>query len=211
VSLRPEWWPDHRRSPESSVFLAERRQRHPRFVHAVLEDARVHAQCRREPIHPTSRKAAAVEAVRLAVISDAFLAQAMYRAKAALQRRGVPLLPAICHRLAITLGQVCIGDPVVMAAGVYLVHGQVVIDGLTEIGHRTRIAPFTTVGLRAGGLFGPTIGSNVAVGTGSRLLGDISIGDGAVIGANSVVIRDVEQRTTVAGVPATLILARDQL
>jgi serine O-acetyltransferase len=208
VSIRPAWWPDHRRTPEAAAFLAERRQRHPPFVHAVLEDARFHAKCRREPIHETSRKAAAVEAVRLAVISDAFLAQALYRAKAASQRRQIPLLPAVFHRLAIMSGQVCIGDPVVMAAGVYLVHGQVVIDGITEVGPNTRIAPFTTLGLRAGDFFGPTVGRNVQIGTGSRVLGSITIGDGAVIGANSVVINDVEQRTTVAGVPAKIIPVR---
>lgn len=202
---RPDWWPDHRRPPEAVEFLRERRRRHPLFVDAVLADARVHAQYRREPIHPTSRKAATVEAVRLAFISDAFLAQTMYRAKAALLRREVPLLPAVFHRLAIMTGQVCIGDPVVMAPGVYILHGQIVIDGLTEVGSDTRIAPFVTLGLRSGDFFGPTVGRNVRIGTGSRLLGAITVGDGAAIGANSVVLGDVERRTTVAGVPARVI------
>jgi serine O-acetyltransferase len=210
VSIRPEWWPDHRRHPVAKAFIDERRERHPEFVHAVLEDARFHARCRQEPIQSSSRKAAAAEAVRLAIISDAFLAQAMYRAKAALQRRRVPLLPAVCHRLAIVLGQVCIGDPVVMAPGVYLVHGQVVIDGLTEIGEGTRIAPFVTLGLRAGVIVGPTVGRNVHIGTGSRVIGAITIGDGAIIGANSVVVRNVDPRTTVAGVPAKELPARDR-
>lgn len=202
MTLRPSWWPVHDREPDAAAFLRERRSRHPRFVDAVLADARIHATYRREPVRSDSKKAAAAEAIRLAVISDAFLAQAMYRAKAALQRRGVPVLPSLFHRLAIMCGQVCIGDPVVMAPGVYILHGQVVIDGLTEIDTEVRLAPFVTLGLRDGDYSGPTIERNVHIGTGARLLGPIRVGVGATIGANSVVIGDVASRSTVAGVPA---------
>ena len=53
--------------------------------------------------------------------------------KAAGQRLGIPILPRLLHRIAMLSAQVSIGDPVVVEAGVYLIHGQVVIDGLTEI------------------------------------------------------------------------------
>jgi serine O-acetyltransferase len=171
----------------------------------VLADARVHARHRGEPIHPTSRRAALVEAIRLAVISDAFLGQACYRAKAAAQRRRIPILPAVMHRLAIITGQVCIGDPVVMEAGVYLLHGQVVIDGLTRVGAGSRIAPFVTIGLKTGNFGGPTLGRGVAVGTGSRVLGSITLGDGSTVGANAVVLDDVAPGATVVGVPARVL------
>ena len=52
-------------------------------------------------------------------VSDAFLAQACYRAKARLQSLGVPVLPFIAHRLAMMTAQVCIGDPVVVRPGIY--------------------------------------------------------------------------------------------
>ena len=59
-----------------------------------------------------------------------------------------------------------IGDPVLVHPGVYLIHGQVVIDGFSEVHSGTVIGPFVTVGLRAGGLLGPTIGPNASLGTG---------------------------------------------
>ncbi len=134
--------------------------------------------------------------------SDAFFAQSLYRLKARLQALGVPLLPRLCHRLSIVIGQITIGDPVVIEPGVYINHGLVVIDGLTEIAGGARIAPFTSIGLVAGSIVGPKIGPDVQFGTGARVLGPIAIGAGAVIGANAVVVRDVEAGATVVGVPA---------
>ena len=178
------------------------RARHPRFGEAVVADAAVTAEHRGERHEFRSRADAAVQILRLMWQSDAFLAQALYRAKARLQALGVPLLPRLCHRLAMITGQVSIGDPVVVAPGLYLLHGQVVIDGVTEIGSRARIAPFVTVGLRKGDIFGPRIGSDVEIGTGAKVLGRISVGDGAAIGANAVVIDSVKPGATVVGSPA---------
>ena len=48
----------------------------------------------------------------------------------------------------------------------YLLHGQVVIDGLVEIGPGAAIAPWVTIGLRAGDVQGATIGRDVNIGTG---------------------------------------------
>ena len=67
--------------------------------------------------------------------------------------------------------QVSIGDPVVMEPGVYIVHGQVVIDGLVEIRRGAVISPLVTVGLRGGDVGGPTIGPGVSIGTGAKVLG----------------------------------------
>ncbi len=100
------------------------------------------------------------------------------------------------------IGQVCIGDPVIIGPGLYLAHGQVVIDGLVRIGQRTVIFPWSTIGLRAGNWTGPTIGNSVTIGSGARVLGAISIGDGANIGANAVVLDDVSKGSTVVGMPA---------
>ena len=93
-----------------------------------------------------------------------------------------------------------------MAPGVYVVHGQVVIDGVVEIGAGAVISPFVTIGLRAGDISGPRIGADVSIGTGAKLLGPIVVGLGARIGANAVVLEDVAPRTTVVGVPARVVL-----
>lgn len=186
----------------SGDFWRDLRARHPSLREALLADARIAAHYRGERHEFTSGADASRQMLRLALVSDAYLAQALYRLKASLQRRGVPLLPRIAHRFAMLFGQVSIGDPVVVAPGVYLIHGQVVIDGVIEIHEGVVIAPFVTIGLRAGDVRGPTIEQGVNIGTGAKVIGPVHIGAGATIGANAVVLDDVPAGATVVGAPA---------
>jgi serine O-acetyltransferase len=186
-------------------FLRARRAEHPSFVEAVVADARLAAAFRGERADFVSTLDTVAQALRLTWVSDAFGAQVCYRAKAALQARGVPVLPSLLHRLAIVWAQVCIGDPVIVRSGVYLPHGQVVIDGLTEIGEGCRIRPFVTIGLKEGNIAGPTLERNVVVGTGAKVLGPVTLGEGVVVGANAVVVHDVPSKVTVVGVPAAVV------
>jgi serine O-acetyltransferase len=187
------------------AFRESRRAQQPAFRRAVLADALVTAERRGEPFAGSSRWATLREMARLAVVSDAYLAQVLYRAKVSLQVRGIPVLPRLAHRLAMMTAQVSIGDPVLLEAGVYLPHGQVVIDGIVDIGEGTAISPWVTVGLLVGSVKGPTIGRGVRIGTGAKVLGPVVVGDGARIGANSVVLRDVPAGATVVGVPAAVV------
>lgn len=181
------------------------RARHPGVWAALVADARLTALYRGEPHEFGSGLDAAVQIARLAWVSDAFLAQALYRVKARLQAFGVPLLPRLAHRLSMALAQVSIGDPVIVAPGVYLIHGQVVIDGLVEVASGVTIGPFVTIGLRAGEVRGPTIGQDVSIGTGAKVIGPVRIGAGARVGAGAVVIDDVPAGATAVGVPARVI------
>jgi serine O-acetyltransferase len=183
-------------------LMADVRRRHPRFREALLADLKLTAAHRGERHEFRSRADAALQALRMMWASDAFLAQTLYRAKARMQALGIPVLPRIAHRLAMATAQVAIGDPVVIQPGLYILHGQVVIDGFTEIGPGARIAPFVTVGLRAGDYQGPVIGEDVAIGTGAKVIGRLRVGAGAEIGANAVVVEDVPAGATVVGVPA---------
>lgn len=187
------------------AFWDERHARHPRLREAVVADAKVACLYRGEPNEFASPLQAAGHVVRLACVSDAFLGLALYRAKARMQALGVPLLPRLAHRLAMIVAQVSIGDPVVMAPGVYLPHGQVVVDGVVEIQGGVVIFPFVTVGLRAGHLKGPTVERDVTIGTGAKVIGEVRLGAGAHVGANAVVLDDVEPGTTVVGAPARLV------
>jgi len=187
-------------SPED--LWSDIRSRHPRFGEAVAADAVVTARFRGERHEFRSRTDLAVQALRLCAVSDAFLAQVLYRAKARMQSLGVPVLPRVAHRLAMMIAQVSIGDPVVVQPGVYIVHGQVVADGLVEIGPGVQLFPWITIGLKAGDVQGAIIERDVSIGTGAKVIGGVRVGASARVGANAVVVRDVPAGATVAGVPA---------
>jgi serine O-acetyltransferase len=189
-------------NPLARSLMKEIRARHPGLREAILADARVTLRHRGEREEFESRLDTAVQVLRLVWASDAFLAQALYRLKARLQRLGVPVLPRLAHRLAMITAQVSIGDPVVVQPGLYLLHGQVVIDGIVEIHPGVVIGPFVTIGLRQGDIGGPTIEEDVSIGTGAKVLGKVRVGAGASIAANAVVIDDVPPGVTVVGAPA---------
>ena len=176
--------------------------RHPRLREAVVADARLTAEHRGERFEFRPGLDTLIQTLRLMWVSDALIAQALYRIKARLQALHVPVLPWLAHRLAIAIAGVAIGDPVVVRSGIYLLHGQVVIDGITQIEGGTVIGPFVTVGLRAGDFDGPRIGPNVEIGTGAKIIGPVRIGAGAKVGANAVVVDDVPEGVTVVGAPA---------
>jgi serine O-acetyltransferase len=186
-------------------FWRALRARHPRLREALVADARITAACRGERHEFRSRVDVAVQLLRLAWVSDAFAAQALYRVKARLQALGIPVLPRLAHRLAMALAQVSIGDPVVVEPGVYILHGQVVIDGAAEIHTGVTIAPWVTIGLRAGDYRAPTIERDVSIGTGAKVIGPVRVGEGARIGANAVVVADVPPGVTVVGAPARVV------
>jgi serine O-acetyltransferase len=183
-------------------FTEDLRSRHPGFREALAADARMTARHRGERFDFRPGLDTIVQTLRLMWVSDALIAQALYRLKARLQALGVPVLPWLAHRMAMQIAGVAIGDPVLVRPGVYLLHGQVVIDGIAEIESGAVIGPFVTIGLRAGNFDGPRIGRNVQIGTGAKIIGPVRIGAGARIGANAVVVDDVPEETTVVGAPA---------
>ncbi len=191
-----------RTSAQARALLRSRQQRHPLLKEAVLADLELARRQRGDHRKLTSRVAIAFEILRLVAVSDAFGALVLYRVKAACQRRGIPFVPRIAHRLAIVWAQLAIGDPVVVEPGVILPHGQVVIDGLTEIHRGVRLRPFVTIGLKEGVITGPTICEGASIGTGAKVIGPITIGKNANVGANAVVVTDVAPGDIVVGVPA---------
>jgi len=89
----------------------------------------------------------------------------------------------------------------------FLDHGFSVIGETAEIGDDVTIYQSVTLGGTnpTAGIAGkrhPKIGSGVVIGSGAQVLGPIEVGDGAKIGANSVVTKDVAPGSTVVGIPA---------
>jgi serine O-acetyltransferase len=98
-----------------------------------------------------------------------------------------------------------------LGVGVYFPHGDAHIHGNTTIGDCAVIGVHSGIGLRGSffggdmGTKGPTIGAYTRVGTGAKVLGAVTVGERAVIGAGSVVISDVPEAATVVGVPARVV------
>ncbi|MGU8377365.1 serine O-acetyltransferase EpsC [Clostridium perfringens] len=91
--------------------------------------------------------------------------------------------------------------------GLFIDHGMGVVIGETaEIGDNVTIYHGVTLGGtgKDNGKRHPTIGNNVIIGCGAKILGPISIGDGAKIGANSVVLKNVPKGKTAVGIPAVI-------
>ncbi|HHD2803018.1 serine O-acetyltransferase [Clostridium perfringens] len=91
--------------------------------------------------------------------------------------------------------------------GLFIDHGMGVVIGETaEIGDNVTIYHGVTLGGtgKDNGKRHPTIGNDVIIGCGAKILGPISIGDGAKIGANSVVLKNVPKGKTAVGIPAVI-------
>ena len=83
--------------------------------------------------------------------------------------------------------------------------GGIIISGYTKFGDNCRIRNGVCIGLsRVSDPCAPVIGNNVDIGSGAKLLGRITIGNNVVIGANSVVTRDVPANSLAMGVPAII-------
>src|SRR6266576_2225344 len=96
---------------------------------------------------------------------------------------------------------------------VFIDHGMGVVIGETaEIGDDSTLYHGVTLGGTSWnkGKRHPTLGRNVVVGAGAKILGPILIGDWAKIGSNAVVVRDVPAGSTAVGVPARILLGDDQ-
>jgi len=189
-------------------FRQEIDERQPALREALWADACIYSSLLMQPPAFTTRLGFIAEALNLSVTSDAFLPMVLYRVRVRMMVRHVPVLPDLLHRLCMVLGQISIGKGVVMQPGVYIPHGQVVIDGKVDVGAGTVISPWVTLGRNGPALEGPSVADNVFIGTGAKVLGPIKIGAHARIAANAVVLSDVPPHTTVAGAPATVVRSR---
>jgi len=135
----------------------------------------------------------------------------LYRLREWARRRPSLFLPGLCDRLMELLHHTAISREVMLGTGVYFPHGDAQIHGDTTIGECAIIGVLSGIGLR-GSFFsgqmstkGPTIGAYARIGTGAKVLGAISVGERAVVGAGAVVLEDVPEAATVVGVPARIV------
>jgi len=127
-----------------------------------------------------------------------------HRLASAAHRRGVPVVPRMIATAARTLTGVEIHPAARIGPGLFIDHGMGVVIGETaEIGADVTLYQGVTLGGTgfATGKRHPTVRDSVTIGSGAKLLGPITIGEGSKIGANTVVIHDVPPNSTVVGNP----------
>ena len=127
-----------------------------------------------------------------------------YRVAHALDGGGVRLLPRAISMVTRAVTGIEIHPAAQIGAGLFIDHGAGVVIGETaDIGNDVTLYQGVTLGGTgfATGKRHPTVQDNVTIGSGAKLLGPITIGHGAKIGANSVVITDVPPNSTVVGNP----------
>jgi serine O-acetyltransferase len=88
--------------------------------------------------------------------------------------------------------------------GLFISHGQSTVLSAERIGANLWVHQGVTVGWDYQGARRPVIGDDVFIGAGAKILGAITVGDGARIGANAVVVCDVPAGSTAVGIPAQI-------
>jgi len=127
-----------------------------------------------------------------------------HRVAHALHETGVPFVPRAMAAGARALTGIEIHPAARIGEGLFIDHGMGVVIGETaEIGSNVTLYQGVTLGGTGfdAGKRHPTVGDDVTVGSGAKLLGPIHVGNRAKIGANSVVIHDVPEGATVVGNP----------
>jgi serine O-acetyltransferase len=127
-----------------------------------------------------------------------------HRVAHALHEARVPLAPRAIAYLSRAVTGVEIHPAAKIGSEFFIDHGSgVVIGETTEIGDRVTLYQGVTLGGTGfqRGKRHPTLGDNVTVGSGAKLLGPIAVGEGAKVGANTVVVEDVPPASTVVGNP----------
>ncbi len=127
-----------------------------------------------------------------------------HRVAHALYEAGVPLVPRLLANATRMTTGVEIHPAARIGDALFIDHGAGVVIGETaEIGRNVTLYQGVTLGGTgfARGKRHPTVGDDVVVGSGAKLLGPIQVGTQAKIGANSVVVHDVPANSTVVGNP----------
>jgi len=135
-------------------------------------------------------------------------ALALHRLSHRLWTLGLPLLPRVLSQLGRLLTGVEIHPGAHIGRGVFIDHGMGVVIGETSvIGDQCLLYQGVTLGGtgKQHGKRHPTLGENVVVGAGAKVLGAITVGANTRIGAGSVVLRDVAPDSTVVGIPGRVV------
>ena len=156
---------------------------------------------------------AATSRVEVALTYAGFHALLFYRFAHWLWKYRIPFIPRALSQFARFVTGIEIHPGASIGSGLFIDHGMgVVIGETTEIGDNVTLFQGVTLGGtgKQRGKRHPTVGSHVVVGAGAKVLGPITIGDYVKIGANSVVLQDVPDHSTVVGIPGRIVRIKDE-
>ncbi len=146
--------------------------------------------------------------VAKAAAADGSLAMVLYRLMQASGDAGIAPLEVAFNKLNALLNGCVIGRGAEFGPGFVIIHPNgIVINGKARGGSNVHLEHQVTIGDNEAGECG-SLGDDIYVGAGAKIIGPVRVGSGARIGANAVVVRDVEPLTTVVGIPAKVVRRR---
>ncbi|MGB5294354.1 MAG: serine O-acetyltransferase [Thermoanaerobaculia bacterium] len=142
--------------------------------------------------------------VEAMLFDSGFQALAAYRMGSSFRQWGWPVLPAVFRRWAIGSCGIDILPQARIGGGCYIAHGLgLVVGGTTVIGEDCTLLQGVTLGeARFSEDACPRIGNRVTIGVNAVVLGGVSVGDDAFVGAGAVVLEDVPAASLAVGTPA---------
>jgi serine O-acetyltransferase len=147
------------------------------------------------------------------LLYSGFHAVLVHRFSHLLHRLHIPVIPRLISQVMRWITGVEIHPGARRGPGFFIDHGMgVVIGETTETGKNTTLYQGVTLGGTGTerGKRHPTLGDNVVVGAGAKVLGNIKLGHGVKVGAGSVVVHSVPENCTVVGVPAEIVRRQGQ-
>lgn len=162
--------------------------------------ADVDAICERDP--------AALGRSEVILLYSGFHAVLLYRVAHSLLQNGYPLTARTLSQLTRFVTGIEIHPGATIGKGLFIDHGSGVVIGETAvIGDNCTIYQGVTLGGTGKdvGKRHPTLGDNVMVGAGAKLLGNFTVGSGSKIAAGAVVLTDIPENATAVGVPAKVV------
>ena len=156
--------------------------------------------------HTYKNKGTIKKIIIILLFNPGFQAVLNYRICHWLVIRKAPLIHIIFQRTTEILTGISIPPDVQIGKGLLVEHfGGIIIDGNSIIGEYCTISHCVTIGNKVPSGDVPVIGNNVYICVGAKILGNITIGDNCVVGANAVVLKSFPPKTIIAGIPAKMI------
>ncbi len=155
---------------------------------------------------------AATSTLEVLLAYPGFHARQSHRLAHTLFRWHIPVLPRLISHISRFFTGIEIHPGAKIGEGFFIDHGMGVVIGETsEIGDNVTLYQGVTLGgtSHQRAKRHPTLGNNVVVGVGAKLIGNITIGDNSKVGAGSVVVTSVPANATVVGVPGRVVAIRN--